>query len=34
MAAGKNSRELARFALLVAMAMVLSWLERLVPLSL
>ena len=34
MAAGKNSRELARFALLVALAMVLSWLESLVPLSL
>ena len=34
MTAGKNSRELARFALLVALAMVLSWLESLVPLSL
>lgn len=34
MAAGKNSRELARFALLVALAMVLSWLESMVPLSL
>ena len=34
MATGKASRGLARFALLVALAMVLSWLERMVPLSL
>ena len=34
MSTGKSSRELARFALLIALAMVLSWLESLVPLSL
>lgn len=34
MTAGKTSRELARFALLVALAMVFSWLESMVPLSL
>ena len=34
MATGNASRELARFALLVALAMVLSWLESMVPLSL
>ena len=34
MTAGKASRALTRYALLVALAMVLSWLESLVPLSL
>ena len=34
MTTGKASRELTRFALLIALAMVLSWLESLVPLSL
>ena len=34
MTAGKASRALTRYALLVALAMVLSWLESMVPLSL
>lgn len=34
MTTGKAGRELTRFALLIALAMVLSWLESLVPLSL